>query len=202
VLSEKKIPFQVTEIDLKNKPEWFLEISPYGLVPVVKHGEVLLYESAVINEYLDEVFPDTPMMADSPAERAEMRIWIDFCNARLHPRQAAILKAEPEAFGEAVQAYEDALAMLESHLERSGRATPFFGRGRFTLVDATYAPLFERTAVLPHLRGYELPGRFPRVRGWIAALAGHAAVRATSTPLAELIANYTHWVPEADRRVA
>ena len=69
MLSEKQIPFQVTEIDLKNKPDWFLKISPYGKVPVLQHDDAVVYESAVINEYLDEVFPDVPMLADAPAER-------------------------------------------------------------------------------------------------------------------------------------
>ena len=60
MLSEKNIPFQVTEIDLKNKPDWFLEVSPYGKVPVLDHDGELVYESAVINEYLDETFTDVP----------------------------------------------------------------------------------------------------------------------------------------------
>jgi len=200
VLSEKKVPFEVTEIDLKNKPDWFLKISPYGKVPVVQHDGETLYESAVINEYLDEVFPEVPMMAASPAERAHLRIWIDFCNTRVQPGLVGVLRAEPGEFQAKVQALEDTLAMLEAHLESRGMPAPFFAGERFTLVDATYAPAFERFAVLPRLRGYEIPGRFVRVKQWMATLAAHPAVQATSTPLEDLHRNYLGFLPEQVRQ--
>jgi glutathione S-transferase len=199
VLSEKQIPFQVTEIDLKNKPDWFLKISPYGKVPVLQHDGTVVYESAVINEYLDEVFPDVPMLADAPAERAQLRIWIDFCNTRVQPGLAAVMRAEPEDFEARVKAFEESLAMLEDHLERNDRPAPFFAGERFTLVDATFAPAFERFAVLPRLRGYEIPGRFPRIRRWVAALENHPSVVATATPLDELLRNYMGFLPERVR---
>ncbi|HEY9905093.1 MAG TPA: glutathione S-transferase family protein, partial [Candidatus Sericytochromatia bacterium] len=62
VLLEKEIDFELIEIDLQNKPEGFTEISPYGKVPVIKHGDERVWESAIINEYLDEVFPEPPLM--------------------------------------------------------------------------------------------------------------------------------------------
>jgi len=196
VLSEKRIPFEVTEIDLKHKPDWFLQISPYGKVPVLQHGEEILYESSIINEYLDEVFPDVSMLAAEPAARAHERIWIDFCNTRLQPGLAAVMRAEPEDFDARVQAFEEALTRLEEHLERADMPAPFFGGERFGLVDATFAPAFERFAVLPRLRGYEVPGRFARVRRWMAALAAHPSVVATATPLEALLANYRGFLPE------
>jgi glutathione S-transferase len=199
VLSEKSIPFEVTEIDLKNKPDWFLKISPYGKVPVLQHGEEVLYESAVINEYLDEVFPDVRMLAEQPAARAHMRIWIDFCNTRVQPGLVGLLRAEPDDFPAKAKAFEETLAMLEEYLERTGMPDPFFAGRAFTLVDATYAPAFERFAVLPHLRGYEIPGRFARVRRWIATLAAHPSVQATATPYEDLVRNYLGFLPEQIR---
>lgn len=199
MLSEKKIPFEVTEIDLKNKPDWFLKISPYGKVPVVQHGGETLYESAVINEYLDEAFPAVPMLDGTPAQRAHLRIWIDFCNTRVQPGLVGVLRAEPEELDAKVQALEDALAMLEAHLEARDGPAPFFAGARFTLVDATYAPAFERFAVLPRLRGYEIPGRFARVKRWMATLAAHPSVQATATPLEALHRNYLGFLPERVR---
>jgi glutathione S-transferase len=202
VLSEKKVPFEVTEIDLKNKPDWFLKISPYGKVPVLKHDDAVIYESAIINEYLDEVFPEVPMLAEEPAARAHLRIWIDFCNTRVQPGLAAVMRAEPEDFDAKVKAFEEALTLLEEHLERSGMPAPFFAGERFTLVDATYAPAFERFAVLPRLRGYEIPGRFPRIRRWMAALESHPAVAAHAMPLDVLLRNYQGFLPERLRAAA
>src|SRR5262245_711704 len=85
VLKEKGLEYQHTEIDLKNKPADFLKISPYGKVPVLLDGDARIYESAIINEYIDEKFPSPALMPQSPTERAYVRIWIDFANTRLMP---------------------------------------------------------------------------------------------------------------------
>lgn len=199
MLSEKKIDFEVTEIDLKNKPDWFLKISPYGKVPVLQHDDAVIYESAIINEYLDEVFPEVPMLAEAPAERAYLRVWVDFCNTRVQPGLVGVLRAEPEEFDAKVKAFEETLALLEDELERHDAPSPFFAGERLTLVDATFAPAFERFAVLPRLRGYELPGRFARVRRWMTALEQHPAVASTSTPMEDLVRNYLGFLPESVR---
>ncbi len=56
-LNKKGIDYKITYIDLADKPDWFLALSPLGKVPVLKHGDEVLFESAVINEYLDEITP-------------------------------------------------------------------------------------------------------------------------------------------------
>ena len=75
-LMEKGIDFELTEISLDDKPAWFLEISPYGKVPVIRHNGAVVYESAVINEYLEEVFPDHPLLPADPVRRAQARVWM------------------------------------------------------------------------------------------------------------------------------
>jgi glutathione S-transferase len=62
VLLEKGLEFEHIEIDFKNKSERFLAVSPYGKVPALVHDRETIYESAIINEYLDEAFPDPPLM--------------------------------------------------------------------------------------------------------------------------------------------
>jgi len=66
VLLTKGVSFAFTEISLDDKPDWFLNISPYAKVPVLRHRESVLYESSVINEYLEEVFPDPPLLPQDP----------------------------------------------------------------------------------------------------------------------------------------
>ena len=73
----------MVECDLKNKSEELVTLNPYGKVPVLVDGDTVIYESAVINEYLDEKFPEVSLMPTDLAKRAEVRIWIDFCNTRL-----------------------------------------------------------------------------------------------------------------------
>ena len=85
VLLHKEIPFDYTEIDLANKPVWFLDVSPYGKVPVLKVNGTTLYESAIINEYLDEAYPDRRLLYEEPLKRAEQRILIDYISNRFVP---------------------------------------------------------------------------------------------------------------------
>ena len=56
LMIEKELPFELTEVDLRNKPDWFLKVSPYGKVPVIVDDGETIYESAIINEYLEEKY--------------------------------------------------------------------------------------------------------------------------------------------------
>ena len=71
VLLEKGIDFELVEIDLQNKPANFTEISPYSKVPVIKHGNERVWESAIINEYLDETFPEPSLLPKDAISRAQ-----------------------------------------------------------------------------------------------------------------------------------
>ncbi|MGH8750882.1 MAG: glutathione S-transferase family protein, partial [Burkholderiales bacterium] len=79
-LLEKHVEFSLNEIDLDNKPRGFEKLSPYAKVPVLKHGEDLVWESAIIIEYLEEVCPQPALLPGEPGRRALARFWIDFCN--------------------------------------------------------------------------------------------------------------------------
>src|ERR1700755_1794399 len=94
VLSHKRVPFELVEIDLQNKPAWFdRSVSGYGKVPAIEHGDVRIWESAVINEYLDEVFPEPRLLPSVPADRAAARIWIDYANTRFAPAVGKLLRS-------------------------------------------------------------------------------------------------------------
>ena len=67
VLAEKAIAYRLTEIDLRNKPQAFLKVSPHGKVPALRHSGYHICESAIINEYLDETFPERPLLPRDPA---------------------------------------------------------------------------------------------------------------------------------------
>ena len=91
VLAEKAIAYRLTEIDLRNKPQAFLKVSPHGKVPALRHGGYHICESAIINEYLDETFPERPLLPRDPAGRAQARFWIEFANSRLFAATASLL---------------------------------------------------------------------------------------------------------------
>src|SRR5215204_430421 len=76
VLHEKGIDFEVHEVDLNNKSEEFLSVSPYGKVPVLSVNGTSLYESNIVNEYLEEVYDSPRLMPENPEERALVRSWM------------------------------------------------------------------------------------------------------------------------------
>src|SRR3979411_3383891 len=79
-LTEKGVPFERIDIDLANKPDWFLALSPLGKTPVLQVGDTAIFESAVILEYLEETQPKPLHPADALA-RAEHRAWIEYGSA-------------------------------------------------------------------------------------------------------------------------
>ncbi|MET0790299.1 MAG: glutathione S-transferase family protein [Polyangiaceae bacterium] len=97
VLGEKGLDFELVEIDLQQKPAWFSTVSNYGKVPALQHKEHRLVESAIVNEYLDEVFPEPALLPADPGTRAVARIWIDYANTRFVPAWGALLRAPSDA---------------------------------------------------------------------------------------------------------
>jgi glutathione S-transferase len=195
-LLEKGVDFELIEIDLQNKPEGFTDISPYGKVPVIKHGEHRVWESAIINEYLDEVFPDPPLLPREPINRALARIWIDFANTRLVPAFSNVLR-NPDS-----QTQKDAAEELRHHLrfieteglaKLSGDGSYWFGKS-VSLVDLTYYPWFERWPVIEHYRGIQLSSEFPHLNRWWEAMSQRNSVKAIANPKEFYVERYAKYV--------
>ncbi|RCJ20292.1 glutathione S-transferase [Nostoc minutum NIES-26] len=195
VLQEKGIDFDLIEIDLQNKPEGFTDISPYGKVPAIAHGNYRVWESAVINEYLNEVFPNPPLLPSSPIAKAQARIWIDFANTRFVPAFSALLRS-PD-----IQQQEAAKQELYKHLEfienealgkLSGEGPYWFGES-ISLVDFTFYPWFERWPALKYYRGLALPEEFTRLRQWKHALKQRNSVVAIANSKEFYIERYARF---------
>ncbi|HWO41158.1 MAG TPA: glutathione S-transferase family protein [Candidatus Eisenbacteria bacterium] len=168
VLEEKRLPYETIPIDLRKKeqktPE-YLKINPYGKVPALIDGDTVLYESCIINEYLNEKYPDPPLMPNDPAERAKARIAIDY---GLTQMDGAYQKLRNELMKEEKQQdkglISEAKAELKRLLERFENEIgdrPYLV-GAFSLVDAALIPRFLRLegfgvipdASLPRLAKY------------------------------------------------
>jgi stringent starvation protein A len=83
VLFEKGMDFEIRDVDLYNKPEDINVMNPYGQVPILVERDLILYESNIINEYIDERFPHPQLMPGDPVDRARVRE-----GALAHPRPA------------------------------------------------------------------------------------------------------------------
>ena len=146
-LKHKGVPFDTTFIQLNDPPDWFDEVSPLGKVPVLKVDGEVLFESAVINEFLDESFGER-MLSDDAFERAQQRAWIELGSAGIMSMFGAITAPEESAS----KAKRDELAKLFGHLEKhlaKRQPAPYFAGKTLSLVDTSFAPLFQRLFALP-----------------------------------------------------
>ncbi len=138
-LKYKNIPFDIEYIDLKNKPDWFLAISPLGKVPVMNVDETtILFESAVINEFADEVSGGGLLPSD-PVQKAKARAWIEYSGGLLTHFYQAILAQDQEGFDEKIENLIDGLLKMKDAVQ-----APYFLGDSFSLVDSSIAPLFVR----------------------------------------------------------
>jgi glutathione S-transferase len=190
-LLEKGIPFESIEIDPQNKPANFLEISPYGKVPVLKHGDNRVWESAIINEYLEEVFPTPPLLPKNPIDRAHARIWINFADTRLFAASAKLLYGRDSQPAAILNELTEHLLFIEREgLAKISDRAPYWLGSELSLVDLTFYPWFEQLNVLEHFRGFQMPPGLVggasrnenRLQQWQAAVAERESVRSIANP--------------------
>src|SRR5512144_566544 len=120
-LTEKGVSFERVDVDLANKPDWFLAISPLGRTPVLEVGDTAIFESAVILEYLEETQP-YPLHPADPLVRAEHRGWIEFGSAVLNDIAGLYAAADENTFKAKVALLEQRFARLEARAV----ASPWF----------------------------------------------------------------------------
>jgi glutathione S-transferase len=177
-LAEKGVPFERVDIDLANKPDWFLKISPLGKVPVLvvatARGEVALFESNVICEYIEETQAGPKLHPSDPLVRAEHRAWMEFGSALLSDLWGLETTTDTATFESKRQAVAAKFARVEAALGEG----PFFAGDRFSLVDAVFAPIFRYFDVFDELADLGIFKSTPKVRGWRAELARRPSVQA------------------------
>ena len=170
-LSEKGVSFERRYVDLADKPDWFLTISPLGKVPLLQAGDAVIFESAVILEYLEETQAN-PLHPVDPLARAQHRAMIEFGSAVL----SDIWGLEIAPTRELAVARIEALREKFGRLERSLGAGPWFAGERFGLVDAAFGPVFRYFDLFDRLLD---PGIFagkPKVAAWRAALGERPSI--------------------------
>ena len=177
-LREKGVPFERIDIDLANKPDWFLKISPLGKVPVLvvatETGEVALFESNVICEYIEETQPGPKLHPVDPLTRARHRAWMEFGSAILSDLWGLETTTDATIFESKRQALIAKFARVGDALGEG----PFFAGESFSLVDAVFAPIFRYFDVFDTLRDLGIFAATPKVRAWRKALAERPSVKA------------------------
>ncbi|MGY3603437.1 MULTISPECIES: glutathione S-transferase family protein [unclassified Bradyrhizobium] len=177
-LNEKGVAFERIDIDLANKPDWFLKISPLGKVPVLTvatdKGEVALFESNVICEYIEETQAGAKLHPLDPLARAEHRAWMEFGSATLSDLWDLEIAKDAATF----EAKREAVTAKFARVEAALGAGPYFAGEKFSLVDAVFAPIFRYFDVFDEFIDLAVFNDMPKVRKWRAELAKRPSVKA------------------------
>ncbi|HJY81138.1 MAG TPA: glutathione S-transferase family protein [Candidatus Binatia bacterium] len=188
VLAEKDLSYEKKFIDLtknEQKVADFLRLNPYGKVPVLIDEDEVIYDSTIINEYLEDEYPHPPLMPEQSSERARVRMFEDFADNSF-TAQAGLLVAElrkpaEQADQERVQRYRADLLRVLEFLERHLESKEYIA-GTFSLADLAFAP---RLLILPSL-GVEIPLRLKNVLAWSERLLQRPSVKQLQQELAAL----------------
>jgi glutathione S-transferase len=165
VLRVKNVEFEVTYINLREKPDWFLEISPHGKVPVLKVDNEILFESNAIAEYLEETTEPRLHPAD-PIKRARNRAWTDFVPGFSGALSGIYYTKSREDMETGLEAAPPRIQRLEEALAERGNDGPYFNGGKLSLVDAAYAPFLQRFEIVERVLQTGLLKDFPLVQAW------------------------------------
>ena len=179
VLHEKWIDFEVREVDLSNKSEEFLAASPTGKVPVVVVDDDSIYESNVVNQYLDEITGEPKLMPEGPKQRAYARIWMAFADTDFFPAVFVASVGRERGFSEeriseAFEKLKTALGKLEERLKDRD-----YLANEFSLADIAHAGNFVRLRELEERGEIEL-SRYPNVTAWIQRIKSRESYKAAT----------------------
>lgn len=180
VLAEKNLPYEIVPIDLRKqeqKAAEYLKLNPYGKVPVLTDDSTVLYESLIINEYLEEKYPNPPLLPKDPGKKAKARILIDFgmahFDAPYQKLRMELMKDPKEQSQPIIDAAKNDLRKLLQRFEDEIGDQEYL-IGNFSLVDADLIPRFTR------LEGFGvLPDpAMPRLGKYLERMKGRPSVKA------------------------
>ena len=179
----KDVEFEVTFINLLEKPDWFLKISPHGKVPVLKIGEDILFESNAIAEFLDETVSPR-LHPEDPIERARNRAWTDFVSSFARALNGVYYTKTREEMEDGLAKAPKSIERLEEALTRQRDLNdgPYFNGPNLSLVDCAYAPFLQRFLIADGYLRTGLLDNFPKVKKWADALLSNETVIGAVAP--------------------
>jgi glutathione S-transferase len=177
VLREKGVDFEVYEVNLENKSEEFLKASPTGKVPVILVDGDSIYESNVVNQYIDEVTGEPKLMPQDPKRRAYARIWMAFADTDFFPAVFVASMGRERGFSEEriSEAFEKVASALGKLEERLRDRT--YLADELSLADIAHAGNFVRLRELEERGGISLD-EYPNVIAWVERLESRKSYEA------------------------
>jgi len=176
-LHEKGAAFRRVDVDLAIKPGWFVAISPLGKTPLLQVDDAVIFESAVILEYLEEtVLP--ALHPATPLQRADHRSWIEFASSVLNDIAGLYNAPDAAAFAAKRSVLRAKFERVEARLGDG----PFFDGRHFSLVDSAFAPVFRYWDAFDEITAFGTFDDLRKVQAWRAALAKRESVKVAAAP--------------------
>ncbi len=138
-LIEKDIPYEKIDVNLQERPAWFLKDAPLGKVPLLYVGKEILFESIAICEYLESAFPKNPLHSKDLTTKAQHRAWMEFSNAVIASSFNVMFAQNQQQFDAAKAHLMGKLEILDKYL----KFNPYFEGEKFSLVDICFASAFK-----------------------------------------------------------
>jgi glutathione S-transferase len=171
-LKHKQVDYDITYVDLADPPDWFLQLSPLQKVPVLEVDGEVLFESAVINEYLDEITGGELQPRD-PLVRARNRAWIEFASNMLGNLYMMKMSKDEESYNR----HRGRLVDLLQRVERRLGDGPWFNGDEFSLCDTAFAPFFTQDSVFDGKLSVLDAATMPKTVAWAERLLALPEVR-------------------------
>ena len=193
VLEMKAIDYEIEYIDLACPPDWFLAISPLKKVPLLIVDNSVIFESSVINEYIDEAFPVNQLHPEDLLLKAKNRSWIEFCYTVFMATFHLTIDDTRGKFDKTLSTLWHDFDQIEKQLKNTS-TQPFFNGENFSLVDATYAPAFQRLNYLHNIHGGVFDKKpHPRIFKWQDRLLKLSEVKRSCVPEIETLYYQLLW---------
>ncbi|MBD8658489.1 glutathione S-transferase family protein [Oxalobacteraceae sp. CFBP 13730] len=178
-LHEKGISFERIDVDLRDKPDWFLALSATGKVPLLKVSddtgrESVLFESVAICEYAEDVQPQPALHPSDKLIRAQHRAWIEFASATLSDAWGLLNASDHETASAKADVFRKKLERLEAEISDG----PYFSGKDFSMVDVAIAPIFRYFDILAFDSIHPVFDGLERVANWRRALAQRPSIKA------------------------
>jgi len=184
LLIEREIPFSYKNVDLKAKPDWFLEKSPLGKVPVLRFPDgQYIFESAIINEFIDDSLPQDKRLSPPDAlTRAQNKAWIEYFGTIFTEFYGAVIKTTKEEFEAALAPISKKFAQLEQQVKG-----PYFNGEKLSLIDIAIAPMLQRLIAVDTIAGIDVgeKNKLPKVSAWVKKIVELPSINKASSLQAE-----------------
>ena len=186
-LELKQATYEVEYISLMDKPDWFLEASPHGQVPILIEPSGVLFESGPISEYVDEAYGDFRLHPEDPFQRAQHRAWIELA-AKNYLVQCRTQRSSDEGD---LQNHQPTLSTAFEKVQVVLGEGPYFAGEDLSLVDTAWFVLLHRAHVIERCTGFDFLSEFPKVKRWQQDLLDvEALARSAPEGFVEEFANF------------